>query len=111
QDLSGTPSRGLTPQSDLDRGLPRPAQLDSAPARLGSARARRAVTGGREMVVDGEFLTGLNRAAANVKDVTLHHTADQVRIATVVNDLRPAAAHGSIEGPIVIYREQVRVAA
>jgi hypothetical protein len=62
--------------------------LDRTPAILGSAEAANLLGSPSEIVVDGEFLTRLDHTKAYVQNVTLHHTADQVGLATVIDDFK-----------------------
>src|SRR5580698_2771607 len=60
--------------------------LDRTAARLGAAGARSHLAKVGKIIVDRQFLAGLNFAQAHVEDVTPHHAADQVRLAAMVDD-------------------------
>jgi hypothetical protein len=76
---------------------------------LGAAEATDLLGSPSEIVVDGEFLTRLDHAKAYVQNVTLHHTADQVGLATVIDDFSAAPIDGAIDAPVIVKHKQVRV--
>src|ERR1039457_5200864 len=59
------------------------------------------------MVVDSQFLLGLNRAKAHVEDVTFDDSRHHVWLAAVIQVLRAGTADGAIDRPVGIEREQV----
>src|SRR5262249_51090591 len=60
-----------------------------------------------KVVVDGQFFALLDGAKAHIKDVALHDAADQVRLATVIDDFRATPADGAVDGPIIVDPEHV----
>jgi hypothetical protein len=83
--------------------------LDRTPAIWGAAEAANLLRSPFEIVVDGKLLTWLDHTKAYVQNVTLHHTADQVRLATVIDDFSAAPADGAIDFPVIVKHKQVRV--
>ena len=53
--------------------------LHHAAARGGAAGARSSIADVFEVVIDGEFLAGFDRAQAHVNDVAFHDARDQTR--------------------------------
>ena len=76
-----------------------------------TAGARGSIADILEVVIDGEFFAGFDRAQTHVNDVALHDARDHVGLTTVIDDFRAAAAEGAIEGPVFVEREQVGVLA
>ena len=60
-----------------------------------------------EMVIDGQLLAFADRAAAHVKNMAFPDNGDNVRVAAVVDVFGAAAAHGAVESPVIIEREQI----
>src|SRR4051794_20424785 len=59
------------------------------------------------MVIDRQFLAPPDRFAGHIQDVPLANLGDDVRVAAVIDELRPAAADGAVQRPVVVKREQI----
>ncbi len=60
-----------------------------------------------EAIIDGQLFAGLDIAQAHIDDVAFDDTGDEVRVARMIDVLGAGAAYRSIEGPIVIEREEI----
>src|ERR1700683_2862400 len=58
-------------------------------------------------VIHGQFLAGLDRPLAPVEYMPTYDARPQIGVATVIDNLRAAAAHRAVEGPVVVQSEQV----
>ena len=59
------------------------------------------------MVIDSEFLTGLDVASTHIKNVIFDDPRVHVRITTVIHVLRAAAPDVAIEAPIGVECEEI----
>lgn len=87
------------------------ALADCTATRRGTAGAGKRPNVFVEIVVHGQLFAALDGAQAHIKDVASHDPADEIWIAAMVDDLGSAATHGTIQRPIGIQGEQVRVVA
>ena len=62
-----------------------------------------------EAVIDRQFLSPDDLALAHVQDVILADPRPQIRIAGMIDVFSPAAPYRSVDGPVVVQREQVGV--
>ena len=61
----------------------------------------------REVVVHRELLALANRLSAHIENVLAADYRHDIRVAAMIDVLRAASAHGPVERPVVVEREQV----
>ena len=81
--------------------------INHAAAVLSAAPALHHVDLIGEAVIDGQLLACANRALAHIENVPTLDAGEEIRIATVIDDLRAAAPERTVEGPVVVESKQV----
>jgi hypothetical protein len=82
-------------------------KVNRAAAEGGPASARYFLDILREVIVDGQFFALANRALAQIKNMALPDHCFDVGIAAMIDVLRTAPAHCTVERPIFVEGEKV----
>jgi hypothetical protein len=82
-------------------------KINRAAAEGGPASARDFLDVLREVIIDRQFFALADRALAQIKNVALPDHRFDVGIAAMINVLRTAAAHRTIDRPIFVEGEKV----
>src|ERR1039458_3923303 len=82
-------------------------QIDDAAALGRTAAAGHLFDVSGKAIIECQFLAALDRAFAHIEDVAAGIPGAEVGVATVIDDLSAAAAHGTIECPVIVEREEI----
>ena len=83
------------------------SDVDCAPAIRSAAIARHTLDVFVEMVVDCQLLTRMNIANTHIKNVFFEDPGVDIRVAAMVDILRPATAGIAVNRPVSIQREDI----